>query len=239
MNGWFMQRPEHWPPPTNIDPLLISVHLTHNHDAYRIMLQPSALDYFHEHGPVGCRDLHTLELLSDAGVDAYFSGCLTLTLEKDPAWKPRRDLVLFVNAFDDERPYRKARKRLRVAGRLGRPRVPTCALRDYVGDETREILAPELLRDGLVVSNNDAIEMNPLRRYAMARQLLELFATARVVVTTKLHCALPCLAYGTPVIFIDPQHRREWRFGTGTTHSRTPLASRSWLVPCGTVVSSS
>lgn len=33
-----------------------------------------------------------------------------------------------------------------------------------------------------------------------AQRLLDLYRTAELVVTSRLHCALPCLAYGTPVI---------------------------------------
>jgi len=36
-----------------------------------------------------------------------------------------------------------------------------------------------------------------------AQQLLDLYATAGCVVTTRLHAAMPCLAYKTPVLLID------------------------------------
>ena len=43
-----------------------------------------------------------------------------------------------------------------------------------------------------------------------AKQYLRLYARARLVVTSRLHTALPCLALGTPVIFIHslPKHKR-------------------------------
>jgi len=39
-------------------------------------------------------------------------------------------------------------------------------------------------------------------RFRMARSLLDQYALARLVVTTRLHAALPCLAFGTPVVFL-------------------------------------
>jgi hypothetical protein len=41
-----------------------------------------------------------------------------------------------------------------------------------------------------------------LRRYKFwrARQLLNLYASAHLVITTRLHCALPCRAFDTPVL---------------------------------------
>jgi hypothetical protein len=41
----------------------------------------------------------------------------------------------------------------------------------------------------------------------MARYLLDLYRDeARLVITTKLHCALPCIAFGVPVIFFGDPH---------------------------------
>jgi hypothetical protein len=40
-------------------------------------------------------------------------------------------------------------------------------------------------------------------RFDLAHSLLKKYAEARAVVTSRLHCALPCLALGTPVLFIE------------------------------------
>ena len=40
-------------------------------------------------------------------------------------------------------------------------------------------------------------------RMEEAELLLQRYANAKLVVTSRLHCALPCLAFGTPVIFIS------------------------------------
>lgn len=39
-------------------------------------------------------------------------------------------------------------------------------------------------------------------RVQMAEQLLAQYANARLVITSRLHAALPCLAFGTPVLFV-------------------------------------
>jgi len=36
-----------------------------------------------------------------------------------------------------------------------------------------------------------------------AKRLLGIYAEAGLVITSKLHCLLPCLVYGTPVVFYD------------------------------------
>jgi hypothetical protein len=60
---------------------------------------PKVLAFLQKNAPVGCRDTHTLNLMKSQGVDAYFSGCLTLTLEPNPAIE-KRSYILCVDASD-------------------------------------------------------------------------------------------------------------------------------------------
>ncbi|MPZ63472.1 MAG: hypothetical protein GEU93_19745 [Propionibacteriales bacterium] len=60
----------------NVRPLFISFHVNNIG-----MLTPDALDYLRTYGPVGCRDWTTVDLLLSAGVDAFFTGCLTTTID--------------------------------------------------------------------------------------------------------------------------------------------------------------
>ncbi len=46
-------------------------------------------------------------------------------------------------------------------------------------------------------------ELTGAARFAKAAGLLRCYANAKAVVTTRLHCALPCLALGTPVLLIE------------------------------------
>ncbi|HYO43951.1 MAG TPA: TylF/MycF/NovP-related O-methyltransferase [Candidatus Limnocylindrales bacterium] len=59
-----------------IRPLFVSFHVNRLD-----LLSDEALDYLRDHGPVGCRDWNTVHLLLSAGVDAFFSGCLTTTVD--------------------------------------------------------------------------------------------------------------------------------------------------------------
>ena len=73
-----MVYPEYWPPSKDVLPLLISMHISPTKSSG--MLTDNGLNYLREYGPVGCRDLGTLEILKKHDVPCYFSGCLTLTL---------------------------------------------------------------------------------------------------------------------------------------------------------------
>jgi lipopolysaccharide biosynthesis glycosyltransferase len=59
----------------NVRPLFVSFHVNRLD-----MLSEDALKYLRKHGPVGCRDWTTVFLLLSAGVDAFFTGCLTTTV---------------------------------------------------------------------------------------------------------------------------------------------------------------
>ena len=57
-------------------PLFVSFHL-HTIDA----LDEAAIEYLRTHGPIGCRDWSTVDLLLSAEVDAFFTGCVSSTVD--------------------------------------------------------------------------------------------------------------------------------------------------------------
>jgi len=87
--GWHMHpvfRVRHgFPYHPAIRPIFVSFHVNRPD-----MLTDEALAYLRRYGPVGCRDWTTVDLLLSAGVDAFFTGCLTTTVD---ALFPRRDEV--------------------------------------------------------------------------------------------------------------------------------------------------
>ncbi|MCW5770556.1 MAG: polysaccharide pyruvyl transferase family protein [Rhodospirillaceae bacterium] len=175
-NGWFSHRPEGWPPPSCVFPLPISMHLSAEIvpdvgklrlDAASTFVADGASRYLKQFGPVGGRDLHTTKLLADAGVDAYMSGCLTLTFDRDDAVE-REDYVACVDVPNDA-----------VEALRRRTRRPIVELSHSYRGGTQE------------------------ERTARAEHLLDIYQRAHCVVTTRLHCSLPCLALQTPVLLID------------------------------------
>lgn len=50
------------------------------------------------------------------------------------------------------------------------------------------------------VSHDYPLSLSHKERFAIAENLLKKYATAKLVITSRIHCALPCLALGTPVI---------------------------------------
>ncbi len=100
MNAWWMWQPAHFPPSEDIDPLLISMYLyTEKRQQFN---RPEVIDYLRAHGPVGCRDMSTKKFLDSLDVPAYFSGCLTMTLQGNPNFRKKHsnNYVLCVDLPD-------------------------------------------------------------------------------------------------------------------------------------------
>lgn len=170
LNGWFLhlRQGTHWPPPSQINPLLTSLHITP--EAQGLLLSDAGVAYLKRHEPIGCRDLYTLGLMRRRGIKSFFSACLTVALtrpnvERDP--------------------------NLIVANDLSESMLVR------IGSDTDK----ELVFTSHIGYPNDDIE----QRFKKAESLLDTYARASCVVTTRLHCALPCLAMNTPVLLINPR----------------------------------
>lgn len=84
----------------NLNPLFVSFHVNHVE-----ALTPEAIDYLKEHGPIGCRDWTTVDLLVSAGVDAFFTGCITTTLSTvfpETGDRPGAELVAAIDIPADK-----------------------------------------------------------------------------------------------------------------------------------------
>lgn len=188
-----------WPPSPAIDPLLVSMHITGLGRASEVMTSPASLEYLRRHGPVGCRDYATRHLLESLDVDAYFSGCLTMTLQRPDV--VRTDHVIITD----------------VPG-IGSPDAPELSP------------VPDVVKRRLLFLSHYTRALNLRLRLQRARSLLQEYAAARLVITSRLHCALPCAAMGTPVLLVVGG-RGDPRFGGLTPYlnvcSRPEL--RQWL----------
>lgn len=80
MNGWFMHPSRkselEWPMHESIEPVFVSFHCADDG-----LLTPAGIEYLKRFEPIGCRDTATVEKLRTRGIEAYFTGCLTLTID--------------------------------------------------------------------------------------------------------------------------------------------------------------
>ncbi len=221
LNGWFMHHPQHWPPSPQIVPLFVSFHMTPS--AVRLMTERGA-DYFKQHEPIGCRDQATLHALQAAGIKAWFSGCLTLTLglhyrnaakEKkiyivDPVLTGGRDTFDATRLRDFATLLRHPRLIKSLAARMGhtRPTLHTMLRTATFFNEYRAYFDESILCSAEYLTHRypSPDEENGYGNayyFEEAGRLIRQYARAQLVITSRIHCALPCLGVGTPVVYVE------------------------------------
>ncbi len=185
MNAWFLHAKFNWPPASCINPLFVSSHFS-SFDRFGIgykFIDGLGGDYLRHYGPIGVRDESTKDALEEHGVPAYVTGCLTLTLQKRPDVR-RTDKVVLCDIDD--------------------------ALADQVTQEYSDTQI-ERVTHNLIPHVHNKLSVDD--RFNMVEDRLALYQSAKLVITTRLHCALPCLALGTPVLFVVGESGYD-RFGS-------------------------
>lgn len=183
MNGVFLD----WsfPPPPQVKPLFIGFNAP---EATIIRFR----DYFVAHQPIGCRDRATAELFAKYDVDAFVTGCLTLTIPARTATpEAGKVLVVYGGVYNS-----------------GVGDFPAAALKT-MPSSYYDRMAYVFQRKPLVghpITLQDCLQVE---RYANA--LLEHYARhASLVITPLHHAATPCMALGIPVIIC--RHAMDPRF---------------------------
>lgn len=236
MNGWFMLKPQNYPPKPCINPLYISFHIDSRIE--KKMMTPAAIEHLKKYEPIGTRDTDTMRLLGKYGIKAYFSGCLTTTLCLKYGNTIKNQPPVFVDPYYEVagtkknlfkwgmyarnfycllKNWRKVNKFLdrfdnefwTWYGKLSRKfEKRVCASVFY--ETYKTICSDELLINAEYVTHNVETTRFTTNDDWMeyARELIRRYAKAKFVVTSRIHCALPCLGVETPVIFVSAEGLR-------------------------------
>lgn len=227
MNAWYIWHPENWPPRENsIDPLLTSIHITPL--TAEKMMDNGGKEYFIKHGPVGCRDTGTLEILQSKGVPSYFSACLTLTLGEKYKYHGTRKGIIFVD------PYIPPIRYVHESGNIYYPTNVLKSIGYFLQSPIKSIklskrnffkgrfffqslynacmfyhayssmFDDELLMNAEYITHMVHVEKGYSQKSLLkqAEDLVNKYARAELVITSRIHCALPCTGLETPVLFV-------------------------------------
>ncbi len=226
MNGYYMHDGNHWPPSEKILPLLVAIHI--NSLVRSKFATKESLDFFKKYEPIGCRDYDTMDYLRDRGIDAYFSGCLTLTLGYKYRFNGVRSgvyfvdpKVTFINKFEKLGYYLLSLLNSKTVNTIGlkwfdhdilradeRSRVMKFYTKYKALFSKKTLLCSDYIQQENSIYNTRFL--NNEDRLAEAERLVVLYSKAELVVTSRIHCALPCLGIETPVLFIDNKEQAEW-----------------------------
>jgi hypothetical protein len=127
-------------------------------------------EYFMKHSPIGCRDEYSYNILQKYGIPSYINGCLTAIFPKREG-NIKPSKVILADAPKDLLPF-----------------IPK-ALLDHCDITTQQYYFNE--ED---IADHKKIFNFVKQKYDHYKE------NAMMVVTSRLHAALPCIAYGIPVI---------------------------------------
>ncbi|RZI85837.1 MAG: polysaccharide pyruvyl transferase family protein [Rubrivivax sp.] len=145
-----------------------------NPQSHEHFLKPASMEALKRLAPIGCRDMLTYEFLCKHGVDAYFSGCLTTTIR--PSKIERRPTKIY----------------LLDASHASIGLLP----KEYrsLPVESLSHLLPHPA--GRVYTHEEM--------FALAQERLDLYyRDAAVVITTRIHALMPCVAMGVPALWVE------------------------------------
>jgi hypothetical protein len=176
-NGWYMHSFDKFPPPDNINPVYVSVHVANS----GLLTSKKVRDHFLKHSPIGCRDNKTLKLFLGWGIPAYYSSCLTTTIKRRLPENSKSAEIILVDNVDHPVP-----------------------------DGVVKVLEKHFGKTLVRISHDPPIVNVDFKQYAQVSEqhmdsLLKRYCAATMVITTKIHCALPCLGMGANVLFIHPE----------------------------------
>ncbi len=147
-------------------------------------------DYFKKHEPIGCRDVDTVDIFEAAGVKSYFTGCPTSTLERRETEQENDCLV--------------------VDAHLDNPDGHTSDARRLL----EKVLDRYMIKDYIFHTQNCDVNLNNEQKTDLAKSRLLDLCKSNLVITNRLHIALPCLAMDVPVIFVHADPYSDSRLST-------------------------
>lgn len=201
MNGWFTHNLKNWLPSEDISPFFISFHI--NGPVAKYLLNPESVNYLKKHQPIGCRDNNTVKLLKDKGVDAFLTSCLTLTLDSYKVHdNERSDNIYIVDPLYGYPTKQRLFKNYKyVIKNILNGKFMDLGKRKK---HLNKIIDKELLKNAIYVTQVlPPNKFSDHEKFEIADEILKKYAKAKLVITSRIHCALPCLAMGTPVIFLN------------------------------------
>lgn len=178
MQSYFAQSCKFFPFPwsKNISPIFLGFHLNSTNNSRKIFIKKNIHKDMKPYEPVGCRDRSTRDFLKKYGINAYFSGCMTLTLDKREK-SPENGKIFIVDLHKNVM-----------------KNMPKEIL-----DKADKSITHIHKWEKYPLDFEDAISFEN-----KAREILEIYKSeASLVITSRIHVAMPCIAMGIPVIFIS------------------------------------
>jgi hypothetical protein len=140
--------------------------------------------YFKKYEPIGCRDLSTCKLFNKYDIKNYFSGCLTITFDE---YKNKNNKIYIIDPEGSN-----SGKNFSNLDLKNKFKNAEYIYHNY---------------EPLIKNKN-----NIKKRLKLANNLLDKYKKAKLIITSRLHAALPCRAFNTDVKFLHSNYYGDKRF---------------------------
>lgn len=135
-------------------------------------LEAAEVDYLRSYAPIGCRDEFSLNTMRKYGIPAFLSGCITATMPLRTC-EPEKRKAFFIDTPESLKAY-----------------IPEDILKDAVFDTH---IVP--------IENRAMTREDAYLNYERSRARIDQYMReAALMVSSKQHAIIPCMAAGIPVI---------------------------------------
>ena len=203
VNGWFMENPLNFPLSNSLTPLFISFHI--NPSVSNKFLNKNTVKYLLKHQPIGCRDTYTQSLLEKHNIKTFFSSCVTLTFNKKDFMNSsyKKNTALIIGAFDRLKPnveinkgiYKMLISLIKTPYKFLNYQIKKMIFNQWLKKQNVHLnFAHQVVRKK-ISSHAEGIKL--------AEEVLVKIANSDYIITSRIHSALPAVAMGKKVIFIN------------------------------------
>lgn len=145
-------------------------------------------------GVIGCRDEATYNAVKKYGYDAYLTGCMTVLFPRREK-EPQNGKVFIVDAHP--------------------------SIDEYIPEEIKK--NAEYISHEITVNDAESVVELSKQCEAATRRVYERYRDeAALVITSRLHCAGPCMAMGIPVILVRDSFDERYGWIDRYLHLYTP-----------------
>lgn len=209
MQAWYGDYMGTFPLPwtDKICPIFLGFHLNKVNNTRERFIKENIHEKMKPFMPIGCRDRNTRDFLLNLGVDAYFSGCMTLTFDTRTK-QPEKGKIFMVDL---------------------RPRIKKYIPKKIL-KQVDEYITHQYFWDKYPITSAGANKFEKDAEKILNRYKNE----AKLIITSRIHVAMPCVAMGIPVVFITEAPNDE-RFdvlrGILPIYTKRDIRYINWM-PC-------
>lgn len=141
---------------------------------FELFEKKSMFEFMKAYEPIGCRSTITANMLKSKGIEAYFSGCISLTLPN--MGYEKEDYICLVDVSEE--------------------------MEKKILDQNSNLRIIRTTHNIANIDGHSKLTI--YERFQLVEKQLEIYSKAKCVITSRLHAALPCLALDTPTLLVLP-----------------------------------